>query len=196
MVFQDKSSILLKRTEKWKNVFDITVQPIESINIKHNVKCFTFFSHLSQPWKDIRIDFLKFQIFISQKFNWIPPHMIERYYLALHSPKSIPIFEYGTNFIEVKPNKINLVTFKKMNVDVKNAIICQDYDDSKYLSSDCIAICMLRNIQNKYGRFYAMNNLFLLTKSHYIQPDSTDFTSEFKPECIQSDQKLIFCVRT
>ena len=187
---------LLKRIGFHTNTYNFNDSPIESFNILFNVKCFTFFSYISQSWKDIQIDFIKFGIDIIPKYNWIPPHMIKRYYLALHSPKSIPLFEYGSNFIEIKPNKAHAVTFNKINVDVNNAVKCHNYDDDEYLSSDCIAICVLTKIQNKYGRLHVMDTLFLymenyskllrnFNQSHYFEPDKKDLAREFKPECMQ-----------
>ena len=192
----DNSSKLLHRTQFLANTYESTVQPIETFNIVYNVKCFTFFSYLSQLWKDFRIDFLKFRIFINPKYNWIPPHMVERYYLAIHSPKSIPILEYGTNFVEVKPNMANSVTLNKMNVDVENSRNCYNYDDDEYLRSDCITICLIKKIQNNHGNFYAMRIKYLFRKEYskifkeYNQaldnkPDISEPVSKFKPECMQ-----------
>ena len=196
LFISDESSKLLKRTWYTPNTYDSTIQPLETFNTINAIKCFTFFSYItSQAWKDIRIDFLKFTIYIGPNYTLIAPHMIEKYYLSLHSPKNIPIFEYGTSFIEVKPNRENSITFNKLNVNLKNSITCHD-DDDEYSSSECIDECVLENIQNKYGRKNIVTSTFLLRKkyskllknfdqSYYVRPNTTDLVSEFKPECMK-----------
>ena len=131
------------------------------------------------------------------KYNWIPPHMIERYYLAIHSPKSIPEFDYGNNFIEIKINRVSTVTFNKINIEnVEDENICHDYDDDEFSRSDCIAICVMKKVQHELGRFNAILNKFLFRKEYskllpaynqtrYISPDRFDAYTEFKSECMQ-----------
>ena len=193
--------------KKWSNVYEFVketsyfeatfkIPPNETFNYQVNVKCFTFFSYITDIWKEIRIDLQQMTIHINPIYNWIPPHIIERYYLAIHSPKSIPEFDYGITFNEVKPNTISFVTFNKINVDVETENNCHNYDNGELLRSDCIAICVMKKVQNKYGRLNAITTKFLLRKdySKYLpaynqtghnQSGRRDIASEFKPECMQ-----------
>ena len=141
------------------------------------------------------MNFWKIIINIEPKYNWIPLHMIERYYLAIHSPKSIPEFYYGTNFFEIKTNKISAVTYNKINIDIEIENNCQDYND-EFLRSDCIAICVMNKIQNKLGHVKAIETQFLFRKdySKFLlahnqtlnrNHDEFETVTEFKTECMQ-----------
>ena len=197
----DNSSKLLIENIYSKNTYSVILPPIETFNIDTNVKCFTYFSYLSKIWRDIRINLSSIYIYIRPQYNWIPPHMVDRFYLAVHSPKTIPESDYGTNFFEVKVNKMSSVTFIKMNVDVKDN--CQNYDD-EYLRSDCIDICILKKLQDKYGRHQALLTGFLFrkyfskilekfNKTLYKILDSANVIDLFKPECMrQCKQDCLF----
>ena len=121
---------------------------------------------------------------------------MKRYYFAIHSPKNIPEFNFGRNFIVIQPNKGQAVTFNKIHIDVNNAINCHNYEHDEYLRSDCIAICVLKKIQHKNGHYFAMKSEFLFMNRYknllrdfnrtlYKNPDRIEPSSEFKPECMK-----------
>ena len=64
------------------------------------------------------------------------------------------------------------------------------------MRSDCIAICVLEKIHNKYSHFHIIKSVFLFRKKYsklfkkfnkteYIKTDRTDLVSEFSTECTQ-----------
>ena len=142
--------------------------PVETISLKHHVKCFTFFSFINPIWSDIKLNKfdLKIHIAINYDVNWFPPNLVENFKLAIHSPKIIPEFK-NIEFFEIISNIFKYyITFTKIKVDeyeVKSD--CKmNYEDS--LRSDCIARCVLRKSLDNNIPHAALSISILLRKEH------------------------------
>ena len=86
---------------------EVDQEPIESFNIETNGdlrKCFTFFSALSQMWRNFKIKLDEIKIGFFQKNSWVPANRFFGYHLAINSPNSLPRFEPDGNFITLVPN--------------------------------------------------------------------------------------------
>ena len=125
--------------------FQYNDHPIETVGFQDRVKCFTFFNYISKLWTDMKFNLDKITIIIQPNFNWLAPHFIEKYFLAVHSPKMIPEFKIGTNFIEIKPG-ISTVTYCKMKIDRKYESNCNDYEQGDSIRSDCVTICAIKRL--------------------------------------------------
>ena len=112
---------------------------------------------------DTKFNLDKIRILINPNFNWFPPHLYDKFYLALHSPKIIPEFKIGTNFIEVKPG-LSAVTYCKMKIDRKHESNCNDYEHDDGIRSDCVTICVMKRLQKEIGGVRSLLNEFLLRK--------------------------------
>ena len=132
--------------EYTNKTFQYNDNPIETISLQPPlVKCFTFFNYISKLWIDMKFNLDKISIVIQPNFNWLPPHFIDKYYLAVHSPKMIPEFKIGTNFIEVKMG-ISTITYCKMKIDRKYESNCNDYEQGDDIRSDCVTICVMKRL--------------------------------------------------
>ena len=124
---------------------------------------------------DIKFNLDKIAIYIEPNFNWLPPHLLDKYYLALHSPKMIPEFKIGTNFIEVKPG-ISTVTYCKMKIDKKYESNCHDYEHDNGIRSDCVTICVMKNLQNVIGDVKTIEHSLLLRKEYFSKIEKFNIT--------------------
>ena len=136
--------------------------PIETIGFLEKVKCFTFFNYLSKLWMNLKFNLDKITININPNFYWLLPQLIDNYYFAIHSPKIIPEFKIGTNFIELKPGRTNRVTFSKINSNYEYN--CYDYEKGDDIRSDCVTVCVMKKLQNDIGDLTSIINSFLLRK--------------------------------
>ena len=70
------------------------------------------------------------EITINYNVNWFPPHIISKYYFAIHSPEIIPELRIGQEFMVIKPNVNYFVSFSDINVNRYNSETesdCMDY---------------------------------------------------------------------
>ena len=64
---------------------------------------------------------------------------------------------------------MNTIAFSKMSVNVKHESECRDNDRGDGQISDCLAICMMKMLQNKYGYSAVFRSEFLLRKQYFGQ---------------------------
>ena len=150
-------------------VYTYQDKPIETVNMKGRGKCFTFFSSINKLTRDIEFDLDQYEIAVYPSINWLPLHYLNKYYFALHSPNIIPEFKIGTTLIEVTPGAMNTITYSKMTVDRKYDFGCHRYDDSKSSWTDCMAVCVMKNVQIKYGDAKTLYTSFLLRAEYLDQ---------------------------
>ena len=150
-----------------EKLFEYNDNPIETIDLPDNVKCFTFFNYIAKLWTDIKFNLDKIRVTVSPDYYSIPPHLFEKIYLALHSPKIIPEFHVGTNFIEVKLGSRNTVTYCKMKIDKKSESNCYDYEHGDSIRSDCVTICVMKKLQNEIGDVDSLIHSFLVRKENF-----------------------------
>ena len=167
----ERNYSILKKKMYSNSSYNYNDDPIETYNIKKRVKCFTFFSFLNPNWTDVKIDLDFMRITIDNDVNWFPPHIITKFYLAIHSPKIIPEFRLGLEFVELLPNADYYVPFAKIHVDRyirETNSNCKDYSKNDYrkLRSDCIVICLLRKLHDNNIRFGPSKMTTLLRKEH------------------------------
>ena len=167
------------------------------MNIQNSVKCFTHFIRPQKIWEDAKIDLDKIRFRVNPNFNWMPPHLLDKYYLALHSTKSIPEFTIGTNFMEVKSQITTTISYSKVDVDSKNQFNCHDYGNNDSLRSDCITGCLMKKLQYEFFDGAALSTHdFLMRMENFDQLDkfvrfrkekghmNRNSVSDIKLECI------------
>ena len=145
---EDGNYSVLQRIESYNNTFEYNDEPVETVNFHQRAKCFTFFSFLNSDWSFTKINLDLIKITIDYNVNWFPPHIISKYYFAIHSPEIITELKIGREFMVIQPNADFYLSFAKINVNRHGEMEsdCIDYSVNKYqkLRSDCIATCMLR----------------------------------------------------
>ena len=176
---------ILEKIEYTNSSFIHKDNPIETVNFQHNAKCFTFFSFLNLDWIDIKLDLDLIQIWIYNNNNWFPPHMLTKFYLAIHSPKIIPELRMGLEFVEILPNADYYASFSKINVDryySETNSNCKDYNIKKYhkLRSDCIATCILKKLGENVA-YYTQSISSLLRIDHFndIEKPTYNYTNYY-----------------
>ena len=192
---------VLQKRQYSNNSYGHKDDPIESVSFERHAKCFTFFSFLNPDWNNIKFDLDYIRIWIGNNVNWFPPHLLNKYFIAIHSPKTFPELRVGLEFVEIEPNANYYVSFSKINVNryySETDSNCKDYSKKSYHKrrSDCITTCKLGKYRNEnIPHFqYSMSNL--LRKEHvnsnnYNQKQgfnnmnyySYDRTTEITQEC-------------
>ena len=120
----------------------------------------------------------KISMVIIPNFNWLPPNLINKYYLALHSPNIIPEFKIGTNFIEIKPSTISKVTYCKIEKNYQSN--CIDYEKGDDIRSDCVTICVIKRLRNEFHDVTSLYHSFLLRKEHFSKLQKFNKSRKFK----------------
>ena len=110
---------------------------------------------------------IKFKSLLNQNFNWLPPHYIDKYYLAIHSPKIIPEFKIGTTFIRIEPGTRSTIKYSKMKIERKYEYNCKDYEIGDDIRNDCLAVCVMKKLQNDIGDLRSLYHYFLLRKVYF-----------------------------
>ena len=149
-------------------------------NKELTVKCFTFFNYLKKLWKDVKFNLDEIHFIIRMKIDWRPPHLFDNLYLAMHSPNLIPEYEVGKHFVEVKTCVTNKVTFSKMSVNVKYESDCHDSDHGDEQLNDCLAICVMKMLQNNRGDSAVFNSNYLIRKEYSRQLKKFNASTDYK----------------
>ena len=188
---------LFKNRDKNSSYF-LVGNPVETVNYNLNAKCFTFFSVIDPVWIDIRFNLDIIRMVIKNNVNWFPPHLIDKYYLTIHSPNQFPELRIGLEFDEISPNSNYYVSFAKIDVDrfySGTESNCLDYSIKNFvnLRSDCITTCILQkahdeNIRNAQS---IMKTLFRrehidkirVSRSHYTYSDSPERFTFITQDC-------------
>ena len=127
--------------------------------------------------------------------DWFPWQEFRKFYMAIHSPNSLPDSKIGKNFMEFDYKGDYLVTYSKINIDRLDSSYdtkCIDYDiDYIYanfnMKSDCIASCyqtMMRDMCDLQG--YLVKSPFMLRKDrieneeYHILKDCPNEEDDFK----------------
>ena len=129
-------------------------KPIETINTDKKVKCFTFFADSNKLWRNIKFNLDYLEIQIQPSLKWIPVHLIDEYYFAMHSPNIIPDFKKGINYIPIKRSVEATMLYYKMSVNIEHELDCHHIDHDDELSSDCLAICLMKRYKIEIGHKY------------------------------------------
>ena len=153
--------------------------PLESLVVDMNAgykedeqaKCFTFFSALEKPFRDLQVDIDQIQLTVSfQDKTWCPNTSLTRYFLSIHSSNSLPDFKISENFLSLETDSDYQISYSQVNIHRLNEDYdtnCHEYDlDYKFanynMRSDCIASCYI----NKMRQYCEYNDLN--AQSHYL----------------------------
>ena len=169
-IYGQNYSVLFKSRYKNSPYFHED-RPIDSVNYNHRVKCFTFFSVINLVWNTIKFNLQQMTISMENNIKWFPPHLIDKYYLAIHSSNIIPEFNVGLEFVEIEPNAEYSVSFAKIDIDryySHTQTNCIDYRRNNYreLRSDCIAECILRKSHDENIHLAPLHMKTLLRKEN------------------------------
>ena len=115
--------------------------------------------------------------FVIELRDWFPIQQFKKFFLALHSPNSLPDSKIGKNFMEFEFKGDYLITYSKISIDRLDSSYdtnCIDYDiDYVYanfnMKSDCIASCyqtMMRDMCALQG--YLVKSPFMLRKKRIM----------------------------
>ena len=142
-----------------KGISDDT--PIESIVFKHKNswnKCFTFYSHLNEKWRDFQMDITKVYILVTHNDSWYPRDILmeNEIQLSMHSPNELPRHDVEY-YVDLKPNRFIKLTYNRWETHLLGEgyqTNCSDYNmDNKRMRSDCVKHC----IQQKLRKFSDCN---------------------------------------
>ena len=134
---------------------ELKLKPIESIDIRRKLKCFTFFDETQIPFSKNHVSLVSIQIMVHFPRSWFPYDNNTGISIAIHSPNDIPIRD---SFYKLKQNTINNIYYSKMgNIRLSNYDNCiergdiKNYNDSK---NYCLYKCLVENIKPEcLGKF-------------------------------------------
>ena len=180
--------------------------PLESIDILHKRKCFTFFSALESSWRnfkmglkmmniDVRHNRLSFpsmdesmvksKVRLNEKRSTDQVHF-KKIYLFMHSPNSLPAFNEDFNYIEVEPDRDYTIKYSKLKInrlDSRYDTNCNEYDlDHKFanfnMASDCISSCHQAKMFDICNSTGLKNFRFLYRKQYFDYEQTTKINTE------------------
>ena len=126
------------------------IKPIDSIIFEGSdkwKKCFTFFSHLNETWrqKKIIIKDIELDVWIDNKWYPITVFKKDGFEFSMHDPTELP-----TEFTRLKPFrkiKLDYRIWKTDQTQAKNLVNCRDYDlndpkNGNRMRFDCVKQCL------------------------------------------------------
>ena len=161
----------LKLSEKSKSL----LKPIESVDFKKSLKCFTFFDEIQIPFSANKntVDFISIVVkFLRSWFPFDPKTSIS---LAIHSPKIIP---EGDLFFKFEHNSIYRIYISKLDeIRIKNYDYCINRGDKmKYEETRnyCLDKCFKENISSECFEKFTMSRPHLLRKYQFLGWNKTN----------------------
>ena len=176
------------------------IDPIESLNVEVSGilrKCFTFFSALSSKWCHFRINLDQINLGFQQENSWVPANKFYEYFLALHSPNTLPRLKPGDNFIQLIPSTQYSISYSKISTELLGYgydTDCFEYDlDHKFanfnMRSDCISSCYTSKIENICHHGKLPSSELLLRKQLLF------FTKKITLDWVNEDSEIDNCVK-
>jgi hypothetical protein len=140
--------------------------PLETVNYREHLKCFTFFSWKNSLFKNITFKSSDLSLYIRILVNkeWYPLTKESPILLALHSPNELP---GESEFVKLNRKKFYTIQYSKIENNLltnnKNYPCVNNYDGNRLLNftDDCIYHCKLKN--NVTG--------YLLDKTTFLIPE-------------------------
>ena len=134
--------------------------PVESVALEQKgrmKKCFTFFSHLKEVWRDYHMEIKWIQIIAYP----LVKHMSKSYYMensirfSMHSPNTFPQLLNINEFVELNANHTIKMTYNRWKTKLLGhnyQTNCMKYniDDNEYFRfrSDCINHCIQQKLND------------------------------------------------
>ena len=197
---EDNNTTLLHKRPFTNNSYDFTDAPVESVNFRHKIKCFTFFSYVNMDWRKVKFDLEAIRLTIEHNPNWFPSQLLEKYYIAIHSPKMIPEFRVGHDYAEVAAGQDYLITFSKININRHYSELefdCKEYGrrKSRALRSDCVTTCMVKRMEDDNVLFGIIRISMLLRKKHLKHYEGYNITRPGRRESLHLPRDPIIELR-
>ena len=147
--------------------FTFKGRPIESLIFDKELylhKCFTFFSHLDDEWRNLRlyINEIKIWVHFTRYSSKIYPR--NHFKIFMHSPNDLPMLDSGQEKV-AKNGTFNIVQYNKIKVNRLSGDYdtkCTDYVRGRSL---CIRDCFIRKLSKHCNGSSMVRSPFMLLKN-------------------------------